>query len=100
MYKIIKKKSNNHYYVKTSKRKTNFNRLVLQKLNQKVKALSGFNLFVYTSPKATTFKLTETDTTVLTSDGLSTSLFSDHGPSEEPKVFIGGQAFLDHFDKA
>ena len=27
----IKKKSNNTYYVKTSKRKTNFNRIVVQK---------------------------------------------------------------------
>ena len=100
MCKVIKKKSNNTYYVKTSKRKTNFNRLVLQKLNNKVKVLSNFNLFNYNSTNVTAFKLNETDETVRSSDGLSLHLFSDHGSSEEPKVFIGGKAFLDYFDKS
>lgn len=49
MYKIIKKKSNNHYYVKTSKRKTNFNRLVLQKVKYKVNELFTFNVFNHKS---------------------------------------------------
>ena len=41
----IKKKSNNTYYVKTSKRKTNFNRIVVQKVKYKVRDLLNFKLF-------------------------------------------------------
>lgn len=47
MFKVIKKKSNHTYYVKTSKRKTNFNRLVLQKVKYKVNSLFNTNLFSY-----------------------------------------------------
>lgn len=47
MCKVIKKKSNHIYYVKTSKRKTNFNRLVLQKVKYKVNSLFNTNLFSY-----------------------------------------------------
>nr|DAO22608.1 MAG TPA: hypothetical protein [Caudoviricetes sp.] len=47
MCKVIKKKSNNTYYVKTSKRKTNFNHLVLQKVKYKVEGLFNFKLFSY-----------------------------------------------------
>lgn len=49
MGKVIKKRSNNTYYVKTSKRKTNFNRLVLQKVKYKVNELFTFNVFSYKS---------------------------------------------------
>lgn len=41
----IKKKSNNTFYVKTSKRKTNFNRIVVQKVKHKVRDLFNFKLF-------------------------------------------------------
>lgn len=47
MCKTIKKKSNHTYYVKTSKRKTNFNQLVLQKVKYKVNSLFNTNLFSY-----------------------------------------------------
>lgn len=42
-----KKKSNNTYYVKSSKRKTNFNRIVVQKVKHKVQDLFNFKLFEY-----------------------------------------------------
>lgn len=42
MFKVIKKKSNNIYYVKTSKRKTNFNYI-------KMNSLFNTNLFTYKS---------------------------------------------------
>ena len=45
----IKKKSNNTYYVKTSKRRTNFNRIVVQKVKHKVQDLFNFKLFEYSS---------------------------------------------------
>lgn len=41
----IKKKSNNTYYVKTSKRKMNFNRIVVQRVKYKVRDLFNFKLF-------------------------------------------------------
>lgn len=41
----IKKKSNNTYYVKTSKRKTDFNRIMVQKVKSTVQDLFNFNLF-------------------------------------------------------
>ena len=44
---LIKKKSNNTYYVKSSKRKTNFNRIVVQKVKHKVQDLFNFKLFEY-----------------------------------------------------
>lgn len=47
MFKVIKKKCNHTYYVKTSKRKTNFNHLVLQKVKYKVNSLFNTNLFNY-----------------------------------------------------
>ena len=39
----IKKKSNNTFYVKSSNRKTNFNRIVVQKVKSKVHDLFNFN---------------------------------------------------------
>lgn len=42
-----KKKSNNTYYIKSSKRKTNFNRIVVQKVKHKVQDLFNFKLFEY-----------------------------------------------------
>lgn len=47
MFKVIKKKCNHTYYVKTSKRETNFNQLVLQKVKYKVNSLFNTNLFSY-----------------------------------------------------
>ena len=46
MYKMhIKKKSNNTFYVKSSNRKTDFNRIMVQKVKSNVQDLFNFNLF-------------------------------------------------------
>lgn len=42
---IIKKKSNNTLYVKSSKRNTNFNRIIVHKVRYKVGELFNLNLF-------------------------------------------------------
>lgn len=49
MCKVIKKKHNHTYYVKTSKRKTNFNQLVLQRVKYQVNELFTFKVFTYKS---------------------------------------------------
>ena len=44
---IIKKRSNNTFYVKSSKRKINFNRIVVQKVKYKVRDLFNLKLFKF-----------------------------------------------------
>ena len=78
-YKVIKKICNNCFSVKSSKRKTDLDRIIISsiKVNPKV-----------------SIKYVDEVSHVLT--GEPTLLYSDKGNHEEPVIFTGSLAFLNH----